>query len=126
MKVKRTHIATTETVVFSVWESNAGHTAVTTIDDRWMGRVGSRKLPADLDALPPCTHRRMNAVQAWHEAQYREAYDAILAEYPEAIEGDRDMGEIRLHTGDDPWSVEWRRVNRETWEREDRIRRAGE
>jgi len=59
--------------------------------------VGSRPLPPELDALPAYSDERYRAVSAWHAAQYDEAYAAIVAEYPEAADGERSMGEIRLH-----------------------------
>ena len=60
------------------------------------GRVGTRRLPAEIEAMPR-GEARYAAVRAFQEAEYARAYDAILAAYPEAASGHRDMGEIRTY-----------------------------
>lgn len=94
--VHKTRIIGTKLTVFSVWEPYAGHTTTMTIDGQRCGRVGSRLLPAELNALRAMSEERYVAVKAWHAAQYGEAYAAIVAAHPEAAEGRRDMGEIEV------------------------------
>lgn len=87
------HIIGTSAMVYAVWESYAGHSTYRHSDEGVkMGRVGSRELPADLNALRG--EARYSAVDAWHAAQYAEAYAAILEVYPEAAPGHRSMGDI--------------------------------
>jgi hypothetical protein len=98
--IKRTPILTTTTVVYSAWERSAGicgqHSTVTSDDDGWLGRVGTRALTPELAALPQ-GRERWDAVDAYHEEQYQAAYAAIVAAHPEAAEGKRDMGEIVIY-----------------------------
>lgn len=72
------------------------HTAIQTIDGRVFGQIGTRKLSAELSALP-YDRKRFDAVGAWHEAQYQEAYRAIIAKHPEASNGIRSMGQITIN-----------------------------
>lgn len=72
------------------------HSSIFSIEGQWFGKIGSRELPEELDALPARSEKRSKAVKTWQEAQYQEAYDAILAENPEAAEGSRLMGEITI------------------------------
>jgi hypothetical protein len=96
MKIQQTRIIGTNVVVYSAWEPMAGHSTMTTIDGAWWGRIGCRPLPAELDALPARSDERFLAVTEWHEAQYQEAYSAILAQAPEARGGYLKMGEITI------------------------------
>ncbi len=72
------------------------HSSIFSIDDQWFGKIGSRELPEDLEALPARSEKRSKAVKTWQMAQYKEAYDAIIAEHPEAVEGSRLMGDITI------------------------------
>ena len=62
-----------------------------------MGRIGTRRLPAHLDALEARSDERLERVGNWHDSQYREAYVLIVEAFPEA-EGTKSMGEIS-HAG---------------------------
>lgn len=95
--VMRNRIIGTDTVVWSAWEPYDGHSALTWIDGEKVGRIGTRRLPADLDALPAYSDERIRAVRAWHEAQYQDAYAAIIATVPWLTGYKTDMGEIVKH-----------------------------
>lgn len=98
----RTHtnkIIGTKVRVFSAWEPSSycgPHSTLMTLGGQVHGRIGSRRLPAELDRLPAMTEERSTAVRAWLNAQYEEAYQHIIAEYPEAAQGERDVGEITV------------------------------
>uniref|UniRef100_A0A6M3M5H9 Uncharacterized protein n=1 Tax=viral metagenome TaxID=1070528 RepID=A0A6M3M5H9_9ZZZZ len=93
--IKRTRIIGTRQVIYDAWEPSRGHSTITHADEHgWLGRIGSRRLPPDLAALRPYSQERREAVAAWHESQYQEAYSLILAEYPAAADGYRSMGDI--------------------------------
>lgn len=89
--------------VYSVWEpsdlfAHSNIISASSLDpgaSGWLGRVGSRPLTPELKALP-YGDERVAAVDAFHQAQYEEAYAAIVAEHPEAAGGSRDMGEITV------------------------------
>lgn len=84
---------------FTVWEPSLmgapsrpaatyDHSSVTTFDGRWYGRIGSRRLPADVEALPgfgrPGHEKRREAVRRWFQDQCdtaaRAVYDTFFAE----------------------------------------------
>lgn len=98
-KVIKTKLIGTNRVVFSAWEPTefaVGHSVVTTIEGKWYGRIGSRRLPEELESLPAMSASRSKAVRAWHQSEYQRAY-AIIEEYdPRATCGRRDMGEIEI------------------------------
>lgn len=97
-RIQRSQIIGTTTWVFDVYEPYAGHSTFSHFDGVRWGRVGTRPLTPELDAIPPMSDARIAAVQAFHTAQYDEAYDAIVAKFPEAWEGTRSMGSIDLFT----------------------------
>lgn len=94
LTVARYRIAGTTAIVYTAWEPYARHSTSTRIDQRNMGRVGTRQLTDELDTLPAWSNERARAVGQWHGAQYEEAYAAILVAFPEATDGLRCMGEI--------------------------------
>jgi hypothetical protein len=96
MKIRVAQIAGTKITVYSAWEpcSLHLHSTITLIDGEWYGRVGTRPLTAELNSLP-ASDERIKAVDAWHEAQYQEAYAAIEAQYP-GLTGHKSMGEISV------------------------------
>jgi hypothetical protein len=64
--------------------------------------VGTRGIPADLDALP-YGDERARRVRAWYDAEYARAYPLILSAFPEAELGERrGMGEIEVFVTSDP------------------------
>jgi hypothetical protein len=80
------------------WEAYDGHgTYRHTADGVKIGRVGTRQLPSDLEALPRGEDRRL-AVGAWYAAQYTEAYAAIEVAFPEAAGAARGMGSVIVPT----------------------------
>lgn len=89
--VQRIPIITSSTVVFTVYEKadhplEAGgtHSTIMTFDGRdgWYGRLGTRRLPNEINVIP-VGKERFTSVDAFHRAQYEEAYRAILDSYPE-------------------------------------------
>lgn len=106
MIVQKVAIIGTSIRDYSAWEltspvgaSMFGHSNITTIDGAWYGRVGTRRLTAELDALPAYTSERSAAVQCFHAAQYAEAYCAIVAAFPETKDGSRSSGVITMQEG---------------------------
>ena len=86
-----------QTTIYSAWEPGkvmGNHTSITRIDEEWYGQIGSRMLPAELEALPAYTQERLDKVQAWQEAQYTEAYHAIREEVEVPGSARYSMGEI--------------------------------
>ena len=66
----------------------------------WMGRVGTEKLPAHLNALPTLSQERLDAVTAWQDRKYADAYEHIEEAFPETrVAGQRGMGTIVLDGG---------------------------
>lgn len=95
--VKRYQIIGTDTHVHGVWERMGGmgsHSTITTVNGEWYGRIGTRRLPAWMDALPAMSAERSRIVGEWHDAQYAQAYEMILAAFPELIPTRKSMGEI--------------------------------
>lgn len=107
LTVNAGRIIGTPHVVFSCYEPARGyesHSSFLTINGQHMGRVGTRRLPPEIDALPgPYVYgvadegaARMAAVDRWHRDQYEECYRAICAAFPEACDGRRSSGEISV------------------------------
>jgi hypothetical protein len=94
--VRSYRIIGTTITVFEVLESYAGHSTLMHLDGEPMGTIGSRKLTPDLANLPAFSHERINAVRAYYDAQYDEAYVLIVAAFPEATSGRRSMGQIEV------------------------------
>ncbi len=100
--ITETRIIGTTTLVFAAWEplerTDAGYSHGTsrTIDGERFGRIGTRALPEDLNALRG--EERIRRVGAWQESQYQEAYTAIFAARTELRRADlrADMGEIEI------------------------------
>ena len=98
MTITKTKILGTTITVYAAYEPYAGHSTFTHLNGVRVGRVGSRQLPAELDALKSMSTERSTRVRAWQAAQYEEAYAAIIAECPEATNGERSMGEIEVRS----------------------------
>jgi len=98
--IKKYSVAGTDLIVYEVYEPSAlmgPHGTVTSIEGKWYGRVGTRRPPPELEALPAGSEERFRAVGKWYEGQYEEAYKLITEAFPEAQGGRRSMGEITLH-----------------------------
>jgi len=89
-------VAGTHGLVYTVWEpSTAGAHDVTRVHDgQWLGRLGTRALPATACALTPGSAAHLVAAGTWRVAQDELAYRLILAAYPEAAVGRRHFGRI--------------------------------
>lgn len=79
--IKATHILTTPRVVLTAWEPTDGlagaHGSISTIDGAWVGNVATRRLPAEIEALPAGSEKRFEAALAWREALRSEIVGAI-------------------------------------------------
>lgn len=98
--IKKYSVATTDLIVYDAWEPSAlmgPHATITSIDDKWYGRIGTKRPPPELEALPRMSEERFRAVGKWYEDQYEEAYELIVQAFPEAKAGKRGIGEITLH-----------------------------
>jgi len=101
LRIRAYQIIDTTTVVYSAWTPSrliGRHSTITSFDGApgWWGRLGSERLPVELEGLKPGSDERIAAVRAFHDACYQAAYEAILAEHPEAAGGRRSMGEIEV------------------------------
>jgi hypothetical protein len=96
--ITRHEIIGTNTVVFEAWEPyrNNSHSTITRLKGEAHGRIGTRRLPTELDALPAYSDERLAAVTGWQQDQYDEAYAAILDAFP-FIEAEADSGEFTVH-----------------------------
>jgi len=76
-------VAGTKMDIFSLWEpalAGAGcepekiysHIEVMSVNGKWLGRVGSRSLPPEIEALDPLTKERQIRVEAFYAAQSAE------------------------------------------------------
>jgi len=102
--VHRYSVAGTSTIVHAVYEPSAviwKHSSITHTDEHgWLGQLGSRPLPEDIDAIPvrvngTWNQTRFDTIDAWRAGLSFASYEAILAVYPEAAGGKRrDNGEI--------------------------------
>lgn len=96
--VKKVPILLTRDAAYSAWEPRAqggGHSTITTIEDRWYGRVGTRRdLPPALDALPGGWEERIAKVRGWYEEQYAEAHRLIRQAFPNRAFRPAGMGEL--------------------------------
>lgn len=99
----RTNIAGTRVQVFSAWapdgHGNPSHSTVRYIGDALYGRIGTERLPEEIDRLPRSSAERSEAYNAWRQETCREAYELIRRAFlgPDAIDGafGHDMGEVR-------------------------------
>lgn len=79
IKVTGTRISGTNTTVYEAYEPSSvagNHSTITMIDGEWFGKIATRRLPADINAIPVGPERSA-AVHAFHETRYAEAYAAI-------------------------------------------------
>lgn len=72
----------TDTVCACVYErtdeATNTHSTITTIKDVWHGRLGTRVLPAEIDAIP-VGPERSRACNDFRRAQYKKAEDLIIS-----------------------------------------------
>ena len=77
-----------------------GHSTITHLEPpevlrpAWYGRIGTRPLPAELEALKPFSDERLKAVGQWHEEQYAEGCALIKRVFPEFAAGKCVMGHV--------------------------------
>lgn len=98
-------VATYFGIGYRAWEptldaSGWRHSSLTMRGTAWLGKVGTVRLPAEIDAIPfdGLDGERVRRVHAWQAAEYARAYAAIEAAFPEASNVERrDMGEIDLY-----------------------------
>lgn len=87
-------------VCYSAWEPSSysgPHSTVMSFAGKVYGKVGTKRIPPELEALPAYSMERANAVSRWYNEQKEAAYAAIIAKYPHAAKGARDgMGEIEV------------------------------
>lgn len=89
-------------VIFGAYEASSyfgDHSSLMTIEGQTCGSIASRRIPAEIDALP-VGPVRWEALDAFRAANLREAFAAILAAFPEAVEGRRDalLGAIEVES----------------------------
>ena len=97
IKVEKNQLVGTETLVFSAWEEADGHRSLQFASEGMEGRLGTERLPEELDALEPYSEERLNRVSEWYEDIYERAYKEIISEHPELENvGNRSMGKITV------------------------------
>jgi len=100
--VKRYNIITTDLWCYRAYEPSSimgAHSTITTIDGKWYGEIGSRRLPGWMDAMPS-GDERSRVVGEYIEANYEQEYALIVRAFPEAANGRRSMGEISIYAND--------------------------
>jgi len=103
VRIDKYKILGTNVTKFAAWEQTSfnhnfyGHSTITHIDGICHGKIGTRDLDKETNKLPVGPIRTA-AVHKHHNDQYEEAYALIIAQYPEAANGKRDMGEIEIYT----------------------------
>lgn len=112
----RYNIASTRVFVYCVYEAMDRHSTITTLDVpadhpraqkdtfkprtyAWFGRLGTRPLPSDIEALPyagpDC--ERVKRCEAWRDAQHAEAVAILHAAFPESMNATKSStGELEL------------------------------
>jgi len=101
IKVRGTRIIGTDVTVYEAYEPSSvtgPHSTITTIDGEWYGKIATRRLPDDINAIPVGPERSA-AVYAFHNQRYAEAYSAI--ESSGLLNGTphkRDYGDIEVLT----------------------------
>lgn len=108
MVIKATRIPKTLLTRYSAWEpcvrlpdGEFDHSTVTSDGaGGWLGKIGTARLPADINAILPGPERAAASL-TWYEGEYQRAYEAILETHPELIGvfGIQDMGEIEVDRG---------------------------
>lgn len=104
LHIHKYSIISTDRVIYAVFEASAlmgRHGSLMSRDGfGWLGQIGSRSLPAEIDAIPvrvadgKWNQARFDAIGAWRAANDAEAYAAIEAAFPETIGCERRNGEI--------------------------------
>lgn len=101
--VQRYRILSTQMIVFQAWEmqnSMGEHATITTFDGVWYGTIYSRCDDSTFAHLKGGSDERIAAVRAHYAAKAAEAYTAIIAAFPEAVDGKKVDGEIEIHFGE--------------------------
>jgi hypothetical protein len=106
IRVQKTKIIGTDCTVFSAWAPDTDRLAApygafstfTHFDGERWGRIGTERLPAELDALPR-GEDRIAAVRRFHEGRYAAAYQAIEEVFPflRNAKARASMGEIETY-----------------------------
>lgn len=98
--ITRTQIIGTDIAIYEAYEPTswgfAGaprHSSITRIDGRTYGRIGTRDLPEELEALPR-GEERYELVRAWQRTEDERAYVAIIAAHPSLTNARRSSGSI--------------------------------
>ncbi len=94
-QTRRFQIIGTSLEIIQAWEPVAGHSEITTIDGERCGRIGTRRITAELDAMPR-GDARIAAVGAFYKTQNQEAYQIIEAAHADASTGRHRHGEIEI------------------------------
>jgi hypothetical protein len=106
--VSQVRIAGTNVHVFSAWSKSAaglifagrGFSTVTHFGDECFGRIGTERIPAEVEALQAGSERRSIAVRSWYGERKAVAVAAIFEAFPELVEAgarvDLSMGEVEL------------------------------
>lgn len=96
--VTRTYSILRDDHHYTAWtETNGEHGSVTFIDGTYCGRLGTERLPSSIDAMPALSDERSRHAKMWIESRYDLACRAIIAAFPEAAEGEQDMGSITVY-----------------------------
>lgn len=104
-RVHRYSILGTDFELYDAWEPDGSdHTTIMTFAEVWLGRVGSRILPPELEGLTPYSLDRFNKVRRWQETEYNRAYEVIKQAFPniDLSRARYSMGEIMVRASGHP------------------------
>lgn len=84
--VRRYRVIGTNILVYASWEPMSDHSTQSTlgggVGSQNYGRVGTRRLPTELESLPPMIAERAERVNRFHMEQFKLAYDDITTVFP--------------------------------------------
>lgn len=101
--VQRWRILSTQFVVYRAYErmSDMGsHQTIQDTDGVWYGTLYSRRDDGAYAHLKGGSVARIAAVHAQYAKNAAEAYDAIVAAFPESADGTRTHGDIEMYFGE--------------------------
>lgn len=69
---------------------------IQSFNGRYYGRIGTRRISAEIEAMAGGSPERVAAAHAHSAAEYAQAYAAIEAAFPETVNGRHVMGTISV------------------------------
>ena len=106
--VRRYSVIGTNLVIIDAYEPYdhyhyGSHSSYTHMFGLTYGKVGTRRLPKELEDLPKMSDKRIEAVKAYHESEYARARACITEAYPECVADPRGfwcLGDYQYSVGE--------------------------